>query len=254
MAATASTSTSARARSPPDVNAGEERGRAAQPPVLRLGQHGARAWRRAPWTRRSQRVDNYAAGFIKAGAAAVIAEAYASPNHMIKAVLGGGRSIESAWRGAPSKNGHALRVQERAQRGLRRPDGSGARHLRVRPVDRAQGWARLGGRACAMREARPPPARRRCRVAGAEPRGCGHHGEAADLRLDGRRHDAEVRACRTRSAIARPCRRSSWPASAGMRSTRSRSIRRPRCAEEPAAAEAGRQRDPAASADPAAER
>jgi hypothetical protein len=53
-----------------------------------------------------QRVDNYAAGFIKAGAAAVIAEAYDSPNHMVRVVLGGKRSIEAAWRGAPSANGN----------------------------------------------------------------------------------------------------------------------------------------------------
>ena len=53
-----------------------------------------------------QRVDNYAAGFIDAGASAVIAEAYASPSNMIRQVLGGGRPIESAWRSAPSANGH----------------------------------------------------------------------------------------------------------------------------------------------------
>ncbi len=58
-----------------------------------------------------QRVDNYAAGFIKAGAAAVIAEAYASPNHMVRVVLGGKRSIEAAWRGAPSANGHRFAFQ-----------------------------------------------------------------------------------------------------------------------------------------------
>jgi hypothetical protein len=55
-----------------------------------------------------QRVDNFAAGFVKAGAAAVIAEAYASPNHMVRTVLGSNRSIESAWRRAPSANGHAF--------------------------------------------------------------------------------------------------------------------------------------------------
>src|SRR5688500_11352348 len=55
-----------------------------------------------------QRVDNFAAGFVKAGAAAVIAEAYSSPNHMVRTVLGGNRSIESGWRRAPSANGHAF--------------------------------------------------------------------------------------------------------------------------------------------------
>jgi hypothetical protein len=53
-----------------------------------------------------QRVDNFAAGFIQAGAAAVVAEAYASPQHMVRTVLGGRGSIEAAWRRAPSANGH----------------------------------------------------------------------------------------------------------------------------------------------------
>jgi hypothetical protein len=55
-----------------------------------------------------QRVDNFAAGFIQAGAAAVVAEAYDSPNHMLRSVLGGGRSIERAWRTAPKANGNAF--------------------------------------------------------------------------------------------------------------------------------------------------
>jgi hypothetical protein len=55
-----------------------------------------------------QRVDNFAAGFIQAGAAAVVAEAWSSPNYMLRAVLGGDRSIEKAWRQAPSANGHRL--------------------------------------------------------------------------------------------------------------------------------------------------
>jgi hypothetical protein len=55
-----------------------------------------------------QRVDNYAAGFIKAGAAAVIAEAWSSPSYFVRAVLGGGRSIQSAWQSSPSANGHGL--------------------------------------------------------------------------------------------------------------------------------------------------
>ncbi|CAN5648927.1 hypothetical protein BH20CHL7_BH20CHL7_15560 [soil metagenome] len=54
-----------------------------------------------------QRVDNFAAGFIRAGAAAVIAEAYASPNYMLRAILAGDRSVQAAWRGAPSRNGNA---------------------------------------------------------------------------------------------------------------------------------------------------
>ena len=64
-----------------------------------------------------QRVDNFAAGFIKAGAAAVIAEAYASPNHMVRVVLGGDRSIERAWRTAPTANGHAFAFESSRSRG-----------------------------------------------------------------------------------------------------------------------------------------
>ncbi len=55
-----------------------------------------------------QRVDNFAAGFIRSGAAAVVAEAYASPNHMVRAVLAGRSGIESAWRNAPTANGNTF--------------------------------------------------------------------------------------------------------------------------------------------------
>lgn len=55
-----------------------------------------------------QRVDNYAAGFVKAGASAVIAEAYDSPSYFVRAILGGGRSIQSAWQNSPSANGHRI--------------------------------------------------------------------------------------------------------------------------------------------------
>jgi hypothetical protein len=55
-----------------------------------------------------QRVDNFAAGFASSGAAAVIAEAHASPNHMLRAVLSGRGGIESAWRRAPTANGNVF--------------------------------------------------------------------------------------------------------------------------------------------------
>ena len=55
-----------------------------------------------------QRVDNFAAGFVKAGASAIVAEAYDDPNHMLRAVLSGRGGIESAWRHAPSANGHTF--------------------------------------------------------------------------------------------------------------------------------------------------
>src|SRR6478672_9552967 len=55
-----------------------------------------------------QRVDNYAAGFIKAGAAAVIAEAWSSPSYFVKTILAGNRSIQNAWSNAPSANRNRL--------------------------------------------------------------------------------------------------------------------------------------------------
>jgi hypothetical protein len=55
-----------------------------------------------------QRIDNFASGFVAAGASAVFAEAYASPSGYVKAILGGGRSIDSIWRTAPSANGRAF--------------------------------------------------------------------------------------------------------------------------------------------------
>ena len=65
-----------------------------------------------------QRVDNFAAGFIRAGASAVVAEAHANPNHMLRAVLAGGRSIERAWRAAPSRNGNAFAFESERSRGF----------------------------------------------------------------------------------------------------------------------------------------
>ncbi len=64
-----------------------------------------------------QRVDNFAAGFIAAGASAVIAEAYDGPTGHVKSVLGGGRSIEAMWRSAPGANGHAFAFESQRSPG-----------------------------------------------------------------------------------------------------------------------------------------
>jgi hypothetical protein len=64
-----------------------------------------------------QRVDNYAAGFVKAGAAAVVAEAYQSPSYFVKAILGGGKSIQSAWQSSPSANGHRIAFESQRSPG-----------------------------------------------------------------------------------------------------------------------------------------
>ena len=64
-----------------------------------------------------QRVDNFAAGFIKAGASAVVADAYASPTAYLASVLGGRRSINSIWRHAAGANGHAFAFDSRRSPG-----------------------------------------------------------------------------------------------------------------------------------------
>jgi hypothetical protein len=56
-----------------------------------------------------QRVDNYAAGFIRAGAAAVIAEAHMGPEYYVRNILRGRSSVDRIWRDAPTYNGNLLR-------------------------------------------------------------------------------------------------------------------------------------------------
>ncbi len=57
------------------------------------------------WSVARQRVDNYAAGFIGAGASAVIADAYTDVTYEVRAILAG-RNMLSAWRANPNYNGH----------------------------------------------------------------------------------------------------------------------------------------------------
>ena len=56
-----------------------------------------------------QRVDNYAAGFFRAGAGAVIADAYLAPAYYVRAVLGGKATIDGIWKRAPNHHDHFLR-------------------------------------------------------------------------------------------------------------------------------------------------
>ena len=55
-----------------------------------------------------QRADNYAAGWLAAGAAAVIAEAHGGAASYVDAVLRGDRSFERIWRSAPTFHDHIL--------------------------------------------------------------------------------------------------------------------------------------------------
>ena len=64
-----------------------------------------------------QRVDNYAAGFFKAGAGAVIADAYLSPTYYVTSVLRGRSKIDTIWRSAPNQNDHFLSFSSQRTKG-----------------------------------------------------------------------------------------------------------------------------------------
>ena len=68
-------------------------------------------------TMAKQRVDNFAAGFVLAGAAAVVAEAHDDPDYMLRAVLAGRGRIETAWRRAPTANGNAFAFESQRSPG-----------------------------------------------------------------------------------------------------------------------------------------
>ncbi|HET7029643.1 MAG TPA: hypothetical protein VFI34_03960 [Candidatus Limnocylindrales bacterium] len=73
-----------------------------------------------------QRVDNYAAGFFRAGAGAVIADAYLGPAYYVRSVLRGRGSVEALWRSAPNVNDHFLSFASERTRGavaMMDPDG-----------------------------------------------------------------------------------------------------------------------------------
>jgi flagellar hook assembly protein FlgD len=55
-----------------------------------------------------QRADNYAAGFFKAGAAAVIAEGHAGAESTIRALFTTHQSVEDMWRTMPNENGNIV--------------------------------------------------------------------------------------------------------------------------------------------------
>ncbi len=65
-----------------------------------------------------QRVDNYAAGFIQAGASAVIADALSSPAYNVRSVLRGDRSIERIWRSDPGANGNVIAFESKRSPGF----------------------------------------------------------------------------------------------------------------------------------------
>lgn len=69
------------------------------------------------WTVARKRVDNYAAGFITAGARAVIADAHTNLSHELRMVLGSGtRNLAQAWKADSESHGNT-----RAFASVRRP-------------------------------------------------------------------------------------------------------------------------------------
>ncbi|MFL5680480.1 MAG: hypothetical protein ACJ77B_07760, partial [Chloroflexota bacterium] len=53
-----------------------------------------------------QRIDNYAAGFIDAGASAVIAEGHLGPAYYVRSLLSSNRSVARIWSSSPTAKGH----------------------------------------------------------------------------------------------------------------------------------------------------
>jgi hypothetical protein len=65
-----------------------------------------------------QRADNYAAGFIRAGAEAVVAEAHMGPAYYVRQLLRSQDSIEQIWRDSPSSNGNTMTLTSQRSQGF----------------------------------------------------------------------------------------------------------------------------------------
>lgn len=91
-----------------------------------------------------QRVDNYAAGFLRAGARAVVAEAHLGPAYYVGALLRGNRTIEEIWRSSPNARGNTFRLASVRSPGFvtrldpDRPEGGYHRSLVSRGVTAAE--------------------------------------------------------------------------------------------------------------------
>ena len=109
-----------------------------------------------------ERVDNYAAGFLRAGAGAVVAEAYLGPAYYVSALLKGRGTVEDIFAAAPSANGRTFAVHSVRSPGYAvhldpdRADGGYVRSLVSKGVTAAQ--LRAGARGVVGRggDAREP--------------------------------------------------------------------------------------------------
>jgi hypothetical protein len=66
-----------------------------------------------------QRVDNYAAGWLRTGAAAVVAEGHLAPAYYVRSLLSAGRSVESIWRASPNFHGNVITAASERTPGAR---------------------------------------------------------------------------------------------------------------------------------------
>ena len=85
-----------------------------------------------------QRISNYAAGFLKSKAQAVLADGHSGPVEYLRALFTTNQSIESLWRNAPSNNGHVTSFTSTRTSGvtaLMDPDSSTAGFYRSLVTD-----------------------------------------------------------------------------------------------------------------------
>ena len=118
-----------------------------------------------------QRVDNYAAGFIRAGAAAVVAEGHLGPAWYVRQLLTGKGSIESIWNRSPNANGNTFKIPSVRSQGLRLAARPRQPLVRLLPLARVPWrhhgqrrqvrarWARSRTRSPARRPSRRSPTR-----------------------------------------------------------------------------------------------
>jgi hypothetical protein len=83
-----------------------------------------------------QRVDNFAAGWLRAGARAVVAEAHLGPTHYVRALLSTRQTIGAIWNRAPTFKGHVMAFpSERTKRAVVQLDpdraGGGGYHRSI---------------------------------------------------------------------------------------------------------------------------
>ena len=97
------------------------------------------------WSTAVRRVDNYAAGFLRTGAAAVLSDGHTSLAYELPALFGPDQSITNLWIRDPDANGHVRSFASKRTRNVRThldPDRASNRLLPV--ARRRRGGAQRG--------------------------------------------------------------------------------------------------------------